>query len=127
MIKTIEFTTIAISILTFIACLFKTLHFPGAGLLLLISGLSFCLLFNPIVVTYIFQHKKMDLLNKINYSLAVSMGAAFILSIIFKFMKLAGVNLLMIGSTSILLFVVAPTYFISTLNKKISEEYTREY
>jgi hypothetical protein len=124
--KTISLLALATTSLTIIACLFKLLHFPGAGLLLLTSGILFCLVFIPLLIVYLFQHEKVHIISKINYSLGLTMGTAFILSIIFKIMKLAYVNILMQGSISILLYVVVPTYFATIFNKKVSGNYSSE-
>lgn len=105
------------SLIIFIGCLFKTLHFPGTGAILLAGGIMFVLAFIPLLIVSIFGNEKYSGLTKFTYSFGHLSSAAFITSIIFKFLQLQYTIFLMRWSLTALIFIVMPLFFYSVYVK----------
>ena len=108
------------SIIIIIGCLLKTFHLQGAGVILLLGGLIFCLIFIPTLI-----YSKL-----INKKLVSAAGFCFasisIIGVIFKLMHWPGANFLMQWSVTLILFGIMPIYFIRTYSDKINEQYTEQ-
>jgi hypothetical protein len=115
------------SLIIFIGCLFKTLHFPGTGAILLAGGTMFVLAFIPLLIVSILRNEKYSGLTKFTYSFGYLSSAAFITSIIFKFLQLQYTTFLMRWSLTALTFMVMPLFFYSVyVNTNKGEERSRK-
>lgn len=98
--------------LTVAGAIFKTMHWPGAGILILAGGLSFSLVFLPLLIAIKMRDdaSKMD---KAVFSVGFFLGMMMSLGLVFKLMHWPYANILMM--TGVLLFtaVYVPLYFFS--------------
>jgi hypothetical protein len=105
------------SILIFIGCLFKTLHFPGTGVLLLTGSIVFVAAYIPLLIFSSIKDQENSKLAKFTYSLGYLMSAIFIIGIVFKFLRLQYTLFLMKWSITTLTFIVMPLFFYSIYSK----------
>ena len=98
--------------LTIAGAIFKTMHWPGAGILILAGGLSFSLVFLPLLIAIKMRDdaSKMD---KAVFSFGFFMGMVMSLGLIFKLMHWPYANILMMSGVLLFTAVYVPLYFFS--------------
>lgn len=102
--------------LLLIGSIFKLMHWPGAGILLLLGIVFFSLIFLPIL--YMMKYKELESLNdKLILGMGTSMGALFCLSSLFKVMHWPGANVMWVLALGISSVVLLPLYFFNGIKK----------
>jgi hypothetical protein len=113
MIRSGAFTAICFTA----GALFKLMHWPGAGALIIASILVFCFLFLPIL--FLFKTREVDLRSqKTIVAVATIFGFLFGMSTLFKLMHWPYANVLWLSCLGILLLVFLPLYFFTGIRIK---------
>ena len=114
MIKTLKIVGIATIIFTLLGSIFKTLHWPGAGLFIVLGTALLCLIFLPLMIALKFRDEK-KMVDKVvlSFGFLIGMGAAA--GILFKLMHWPFANILMQGSITIFVFAYVPLYYFTRI------------
>lgn len=98
------------AILFIIGAIFKSMHWPGAGMMLVLAIFSFCFIFLPLL--FLFKVKEPEKQNnKITLGLGVLFGMLLSLGVVFKIMHWPGANIMAYSSLAILFFLYLPFHF----------------
>lgn len=112
MMKMLKLSGILTVIFSLAGALFKTMHWPGAGMLIVLGGFFFSLVFLPLLIAL----KMKDDASKVDkavFSLGFFLGMVMVTGLLFKLMHWPGANILMIGGTVSFTIVYVPVYFFS--------------
>jgi hypothetical protein len=106
-----------LSVLGFIAgSIFKIMHWPGAGLLLLLSMATISFVFLPLL--FVLKAREVSAIkDKLMIAIGTLFGILFSLSSLFKIMHWPGANFMWLFALGILMFVFIPIYFFSGIRK----------
>jgi len=106
-----------ITAFTFIAgAFFKIMHWPGASALILLSIITLCFVFLPIL--FLFKTKEtQSTRDRITIAVATVFGIAISLATLFKLMHWPGANMMWISSLGLLFFIFLPLFFFSGIRK----------
>ncbi|TNF48895.1 MAG: hypothetical protein EP305_04200 [Bacteroidetes bacterium] len=97
--------------------LFKIMHWPGASVMILLSIVTLCFIFLPIL--FIFKTKETNSTReKITLGVATVFGIVISLATLFKIMHWPGANIMWLSSLGFLFFVFLPLFFFSGIRKK---------
>ncbi|MFN5911542.1 MAG: GldL-related protein, partial [Bacteroidota bacterium] len=107
-----------ITAFTFITgALFKIMHWPGASAMILLSIVTLCFIFLPIL--FIFKTKETSSVReKITLAVATVFGIVISLATLFKIMHWPGANIMWLSSLGFLFFIFLPLFFFSGIRKK---------
>jgi len=112
MMKMLKLSGILTVIFSLAGALFKTMHWPGAGMLIVLGGFFFSLVFLPLLIAL----KMKDDASKVDkavFALGFFLGMVMVTGLLFKLMHWPGANILMIGGTVCFTFIYVPVYFFS--------------
>jgi hypothetical protein len=106
-----------ITAFTFITgALFKIMHWPGASVMILLSIVTLCFVFLPIL--FLFKTKETNSTReKITLGVATIFGITISLATLFKIMHWPGANLMWLSSLGFLFFIFLPLFFFSGIRK----------
>jgi hypothetical protein len=106
-----------ITAFTFITgALFKIMHWPGASALILLSIITLCFVFLPIL--FLFKTKEtQSARDRITIAVATVFGIAISLATLFKLMHWPGANVMWTSSLGLLFFIFLPLFFFSGIRK----------
>jgi hypothetical protein len=106
-----------ITAFTFITgALFKIMHWPGASVMILLSIITLCFVFLPIL--FLFKTKETNSTReKITLGVATIFGITISLATLFKIMHWPGANLMWLSSLGFLFFIFLPLFFFSGIRK----------
>lgn len=94
-----------------VGSLFKVMHWPGAGIMLVLGAAFMCLFFLPLIFFNSLKENKMGL-QTLRVLIAVVFGITITASIVFKVMHWPFANALWTGSMVLLAFVYLPVHII---------------
>lgn len=114
--KIMNITGVLTVILTLLGSIFKTMHWPGAGVMIVSGGALFSLLFLPLLIAIKFRDDN-SLKDKIVFSFGLLLGMGLSAGFLFKIMHWPGANVLMISGTVIFTFCYVPAYFITRIKR----------
>jgi hypothetical protein len=93
-----------------IASFFKLMHWPGAGMLIVLSIAFFSFIFLPIL--FVLKSKEVKMAReKITIGVGTLIGGLFCLSVLFKVMHWPGANFMGVASLLGLFFIFLPLHF----------------
>jgi hypothetical protein len=96
--------------------LFKIMHWPGASVMILLSIVTLCFVFLPIL--FLFKTKETNSTReKITLGVATIFGITISLATLFKIMHWPGANLMWLSSLGFLFFIFLPLFFFSGIRK----------
>ena len=110
--KTLYLIGLLSTIFTFLASIFKIMHWPGASVMIIIGAFSFAFIFIPLLIFLKFK-EVISLFDKFIYSIGVILGTILMVGFIFKLMHWPLATVLMLSSIVIFNFVYVPVYFLS--------------
>lgn len=114
--NTLKISGIISSILTIFGAVFKVMHWPGAGMLIVLGGLSFSLIFLPLMIVLKFKDEESKIRKWVfSFGFLLAMGAGT--GTIFKIMHWPYANFLMLWSVSLFVFAYVPLYYITQVRK----------
>lgn len=93
--------------------LFKIMHWPGTGILLLLGAVLTCLVFLPIVIYHRFKDKEIKIPRYI-FVLAISGLMVYILAFAFKMMHWPGAAIMFFAGCTLFIFLALPLYVFKT-------------
>lgn len=112
MIRTMKITGLLTVVFTVIGAIFKTLHLPGAGAMIVLGGFIFSFIFLPILIALKFRDEESKT-DKFVLSFGLLLAIFLAVGLIFKLMHWPGAMVLMLSGTVGLTFVYAPLYFFT--------------
>lgn len=118
--NTLKISGIISSILTIFGAVFKVMHWPGAGMLIVLGGLSFSLIFLPLMIVLKFKDEESKISKWVfSFGFLLAMGAAT--GTIFKIMHWPYANFLMLWSVTLFVFAYVPLYYITQIRQAESK------
>lgn len=100
------------ALLLFTGSVFKIMHWPGAGILLVLGITFFSLLFLPVL--FLLKSRELSMVkDKAILGLGVSMGALLCMASLFKVMHWPGANVMWMIALMISSLVLLPLYFFN--------------
>ena len=102
---------------TFLASIFKIMHWPGASVMIIIGAFSFAFIFIPLLIFIKFK-EVIFLFDKFIYSIGVVLGTILMVGFIFKLMHWPWATVLMLSSILIFNFVYIPVYFLTRFKRE---------
>lgn len=112
MIRTMKITGLLTVVFTVIGAIFKTLHLPGAGAMIVLGGFLFSFIFLPLLIALKFRDEESKT-DKYVLSFGLLLAIFLAVGLIFKLMHWPGATILMLSGTVGLTFVYAPLYFFT--------------
>ncbi|MFK8037190.1 MAG: hypothetical protein AB8B74_02785 [Crocinitomicaceae bacterium] len=109
--RTLKITGIASIILIILGVLFKTMHWPGAGVIAVLGLAFFSLVFIPLNIVLKFQDDK-ESSNRIIMTVGMLSASVATMGVLFKIQHWPYANTLMFSSLLVFMLVFIPVYFI---------------
>ncbi len=103
-----------------IGSLFKFMHWPGAGICVVLGGFTFSLIFLPLMITLKMKDEA-TIANKLVLSFGFFLGILMSTGAIFKIMHWPGANILMLSGIVGFTFAYVPLYFITGIKRAESK------
>lgn len=102
-----------LSVIGFIVgSIFKIMHWPGAGALLLLSMITISFIFLPLL--FVLKTREVNAIKeKLMLAIGTLFGILFSLSALFKIMHWPGANVIWLITLGLLLLIFIPLYFLS--------------
>lgn len=110
--RTLKITGAMTIILCLLGSLFKFMHWPGAGIMLILSLGFFALVFIPLNIIMKFKDEK-EKTNKLLITFGFILGMGMTLGMLFKIFHWPGANILMFGSLGVFALIYVPLYFFT--------------
>lgn len=114
--KILKFSGMATVVFTLLGALFKSFHFPGAGLLIMLGGFTFSFIFLPLLILIKFKDDESKT-DKLVFGFGFSTAIFMCLGLVFKLMHWPGATKLMLYSTMVFTFIYVPVYFITRIKR----------
>ncbi|CAG5087852.1 hypothetical protein [Parvicella tangerina] len=114
--KSLYISGLASAILTLAGATLKTLHLPGAGIMIVLGVVLFALLFLPLMIALKFRDDE-SITDKIVFSFGLLLGMTTSLGILFKLMHWPYANLLMLSGLTLFVFGYTPLYFVTRIRR----------
>lgn len=102
--------------LILVGSILKSFQLPGAGIILLLGGLSFAFLFLPILIIIKFKDDE-STTDKAVFSFGLLLGMVISVGVIFKIMHWPYANVLMLSGTIIFTVLYVPLYFFTRIRR----------
>ncbi len=120
--NTVKISGTISGILILLGAIFKTMHWPGAGIMIVLGGLFFSLVFLPLMIVLKFKDDESKTDKWVfAFGFLMAMGAAT--GIVFKVMHWPYANFLMRWSVTFFLFGYIPLYYFTRIRR--AESLTR--
>lgn len=110
--RTLKITGAITIILCLLGSLFKFMHWPGAGIMLVLSLGFFALIFIPLNIILKFKDEK-EKTNQLLITSGFILGMGMTLGMLFKIFHWPGANYLMFGSLGVFALIYVPLYFFT--------------
>ena len=111
------------ALLTLLGALFKSMHWPGAGLLIMLGGFFFSIVFMPLLIILKLRDDESKR-EKLVFSFGLLLSIGLITGVLFKIMHWPFANNLMLYSTGLFIFLYVPVYFITGIRRPERKFYT---
>lgn len=114
--NTLKISGIMSSILTILGAIFKTMHWPGANICIVLGAGIFSLVFLPLMIALKFkdEEKKID---KWVFSFGFLIAMFISTGVLFKVMHWPGANILMRSGLTAFVFIYVPLYYFSRVRR----------
>ena len=109
--RTLKISGIISIILIILGIIFKSMHWPGAGVIIVLGLVFFSLVFIPLNIVLKFQDDK-ESSNRLIMTIGMLATSAASLGVLFKLMHWPYANVLMFSSLLVFMLVFIPIYFI---------------
>ncbi|MBE7443131.1 MAG: hypothetical protein HS119_11825 [Flavobacteriales bacterium] len=114
--NTVKISGTISGILILLGAIFKTMHWPGAGIMIVLGGLFFSLVFLPLMIVLKFKDDESKTDKWVfAFGFLMAMGAAT--GIVFKVMHWPYANFLMRWSVTFFLFGYIPLYYFTRIRR----------
>ena len=109
--RTLKISGITSIILIMIGVIFKTMHWPGAGLAVVLGLTFFSLIFIPLNIVLKFKDNK-EKNNRLIMTVGMLTASASTIGVLFKIMHWPYANVIMFSSLLIFMLIFIPIYFV---------------
>lgn len=109
--RTLKISGIISIILIILGIIFKSLHLPGAGALIVLSLAFFSLFFIPLNIVLKFQDDQ-EKSNRLMMTIGMLTASGATIGVLFKIMHWPYANMLMLTSLLVFILVFIPIYFV---------------
>lgn len=116
MIRTMKITGLLTVVFTILGAIFKTLHLPGAGVLIILGGFLFSFIFLPLLIAIKLRDEESKT-DKYVLSFGFLLAIFLAVGLIFKLMHWPGATMLMLSGTVGLTFIYTPLYFFTRFRR----------
>jgi len=110
--KILNYSGAATVVLTILGALFKSFHLPGAGILIILGGFSFSIIYLPLLIILKLKDEESKI-DKLVQSFGLILAIFLTAGVLFKIMHWPYANNLMFYSTLLFTFIFVPVYFIT--------------
>jgi cation transport ATPase len=110
--RTLKISGVTAIILIILGVTFKTMHWPGAGIIIVLGLAFFSLIFIPLNIVLKFQDDK-ESSNRIIMTIGMLTASAASIGVLFKIMHWPYANILMFSSLLVFTLVFIPIYFVT--------------
>ncbi len=116
MIRTMKITGLLTVVFTILGAIFKTLHLPGAGVMIILGGFLFSVIFLPLLIAIKLRDEE-SRTDKYVLSFGFLLAIFLAVGLIFKLMHWPGATILMLSGTVGLTFIYTPLYFFTRFRR----------
>lgn len=109
--RTLKIAGITSIILILLGVIFKSMHWPGAGVMVVLGLAFFSLIFIPLNIVLKFKDDKARG-NQLIMTIGMLTASAATIGVLFKIMHWPGANMMMMTSLLVFMIVFIPIYFI---------------
>lgn len=109
--RTLKISGIIAIILIMIGVTFKSMHWPGAGVAIVLGLAFFSLIFIPLNIVMKFKDDKLKS-NRLIMTVGMITAAAACIGVLFKIMHWPYANVLMVSSLVVFMLIFIPIYFV---------------
>ena len=110
--NTLKISGIASSILMLLGAIFKTMHWPGASVMIVLGAATFSLIFLPLMIILKFKDEEKTT-DKLVFAFSFILAMMAIMGTLFKIMHWPYATFLMLTSSTLFIFGYVPIYFLS--------------
>jgi hypothetical protein len=110
--KIMNYSGAATVVLTIFGALFKSFHLQGAGILIILGGFSFSIIYLPLLIILKLKDEESKI-DKLVHSFGLILAIFLSAGVLFKIMSWPLANNLMFYSTLLFTFIFVPVYFIT--------------
>lgn len=114
--NTLKISGIASALLTLIGATLKTMHLPGAGVMIVLGGFLFSLVFLPLMIVMKFRDED-KAVDKWVFTLGFILAIGTSMGFLFKVMHWPMANILMRSGITLFVFGYVPLYFLSRVRR----------
>ena len=114
--KILNFSGIATVVLTILGALFKSMHWPGAAMLIILGGFSFSIIYMPLLIVLKLKDDESKI-DKLVHSFGLILAIFLTAGVLFKIMRWPYANNLMFYSTLLFTFIFVPIYFLTRFRR----------
>ncbi|MFD1551196.1 hypothetical protein DNU06_13250 [Putridiphycobacter roseus] len=114
--RTLKITGFTTIFLIMLGVTFKAMHWPGAGILIVLSLISFSLIFIPLNILLKFKDDE-EIGNRVIMILGLLTAAACTIGVLFKLMHWPYANIITFSSLLVFMLIFIPVYFIIKYRK----------
>lgn len=116
MIRTMKITGLLTVVFTILGAIFKILHLPGAGVMIVLGGFLFSFIFLPLLIAIKLRDEEYKT-DKYVLSFGFLLAIFLAVGLIFKLMHWPGATILMLSGTVGLTFIYTPLYFFTRFRR----------
>ncbi|MBL4710840.1 MAG: hypothetical protein JKY48_20645 [Flavobacteriales bacterium] len=114
--KLLKFSGIATVVFTLLGAIFKSFHFTGTGILIMLGGFTFSFLFLPLLILIKLKDDESKT-DKLIFSFGLLLTIFMCIGLVFKLMHWPFATGLMLYSTMAFTFLYVPLYFITRVKR----------
>ena len=114
--KILKYSGAATVVLTLLGAIFKSAHWPGAALLIILGGFSFSVIYIPLLIILKLKDEESKI-DKLVHTFGLILAIFLSAGVLFKIMRWPFANNLMFYSTLLFTFVFVPIYFITRFRR----------
>ncbi len=114
--KILKYSGAATVALTILGAIFKSAHWPGAALLIILGGFSFSVVYIPLLIILKLKDEESKI-DKLVHTFGLILAIFLSGGVLFKIMRWPFANNLMFYSTLLFTFVFVPIYFITRFRR----------
>lgn len=115
--KSLYISGLASAALTLIGATLKTLHLPGAGIMIVLGVLLFALFFLPLMIALKFKDDE-STTDKVVFTFGLLLGIVTSLGLLFRIMHWPYANILMKSGLTLAVFAYVPLYFVTRIRRE---------
>lgn len=112
----LKYSGIATVVLTLLGAIFKSMHWPGAGVLVVLGAFFFSVIFMPLLIILKMKDDESKT-EKAVFSFGFLLAISLIVGLLFKLMHWPYATIILITATTLFTVIYVPIYFITGIRK----------